>query len=136
MQNVQYCMRLTFRLATLSAAMSPNEVLLCTSSSSLWSSQTCIHSLPRRRISNTGTVHPPLAVALARAVTLRKTTADLTHTLARPSMSLSNAIDVLYHTYTILELQENGMSGSLMLEAIGLTMEIFKYNSLSFEFSC
>ena len=51
-------------------------------------------------------------------------------------MSLSNAIDVLYHTYTILELQENGMSGSLMLEAIGLTMEIFKYNSLSFEFSC
>ncbi|KAJ7581322.1 hypothetical protein C8J56DRAFT_262447 [Mycena floridula] len=113
------------RDVTRNAGISPNEALVCTMTSTPWIAQTSVLSLPKRKAAMDSS-YPALSAALARAVALRKPTADLTHTLSQSSTSLKDMANILYHTYTILESQENGQSGILIWEAVGLTIEVYR----------
>ncbi|KIJ44742.1 hypothetical protein M422DRAFT_30219 [Sphaerobolus stellatus SS14] len=80
----------------LSAALSPNEVFLC-SSSSAWdsASRLGIHTLPRLR-GPTDIFPVELTSELLHAAILsRRTLSDITHTLSNPGLSLNTVMDVL-----------------------------------------
>jgi hypothetical protein len=74
---------------------------------------------------------PPLSSVLASAILSGKTTSDITHTLSLPSTPIDEVADTLYHAFAILERHQNGMPGKLILEALGLAVEIYRYGNFT-----
>ncbi|KAJ7095311.1 hypothetical protein B0H15DRAFT_967571, partial [Mycena belliarum] len=112
-----------------------NSVLLCTTLSSLGPSRITLHGLPkltgRLPISSYPTSSSPLALGLAASILSGTSTADVSHILALPSVSLNEASDALYHA---LALGENGQDrGTLTLRALGLVLETYRMRALKLD---
>lgn len=127
----------------LNAATSPNDVLICTSTASGWPFRTSIHSLPRAKKESTtpskcsldphiiyliwtGTARPPLSIALAAAVLVRRSAIDVVHVLSAPSIPLAEVIDVLYHAFAVLDASHNGLSLILTWEMLGVVVDVYR----------
>ncbi|KAJ7709826.1 hypothetical protein B0H17DRAFT_1029380 [Mycena rosella] len=109
-----------------------NSMLLCTTLSSLSPSRISLHMLPKLvgnlppspALAST----PPLARGLATGLLSGTSTADLSHILALPSVSLDEVSETLYHALT---LAENGQDrGTLTWRALGLVLETYRMRAL------
>ncbi|KAF5373666.1 hypothetical protein D9758_000628 [Tetrapyrgos nigripes] len=106
-------------------SLSPNDALLCSVSSSLWSSQTSVHRTPERLLNFApadGTAISPLSSKLAAAVISRHSTDDLTHILSMTTFPLTEVGDILYQTFSILD----RCSGVPWSAQVGLVLEVYK----------
>jgi hypothetical protein len=74
---------------------------------------------------------PHLSFVLASAVRSRKSIADLSHTLSLPSAPLDEAAEVLYHTISILEDDNDGLTMIHIWEFLGVVVEVYRYDSHS-----
>jgi hypothetical protein len=69
----------------------------------------------------------PISAALAAAVLRQRPTADLAHALSFPSIDDAELVDIIYGMFSIVETRQNGLSGTLTWQALGLAMEIYRY---------
>lgn len=110
----------------IDAVLSPNQNLLCALFQSPWSSQMSIQKVPRYPGSPSDTSISPLALAFVVATISNRSTDDLTHALSQPSMPLSEATEVLYHVFTLLDRHSSGDFTS----QLGLTIESYRSRAL------
>jgi len=73
-----------------------------------------------------GTSTPLFSFMLASAIRSRKSIADLSHTLSRLHTDDSEVVDVLYHTISILENDDDGLQTMRSWELLGAAVEIFR----------
>ncbi|KAJ7449889.1 hypothetical protein FB451DRAFT_1052547, partial [Mycena latifolia] len=104
-----------------------NSMLLCTTLSSLGPSRISLHVLPKLvgnpPPSSALAPTPPLALGLATSLLYGTSTADLSHILALPSVSMDEVNEALFHA---LRLAENGQDrDTLTWRALGLVLETY-----------
>jgi len=117
----------------LKAALSPNNVLLSTVSTSLLATRTAIYTLPVQQTKDSPdqsselSNDSSLSSALVAAINSRKTTSDVTHILSRTSTSVGQVADTLYATLSTFPERTSsiGMSGLWTWEVIGIAVEIY-----------
>jgi len=64
---------------------------------------------------------------LAFAIRSRKSITDISHILSHPSTQLDDVSDLLYHTLSILEVTNDGMSDMWTRDLLGVAVEIYRY---------
>lgn len=69
----------------------------------------------------------PLSPALAAAIVSRRTAADITHLLALPSTPMNEAVDTLYQTIRILDVQNNEQSQFSTWGVLGEALVVYRY---------
>ncbi|PBK78348.1 hypothetical protein ARMSODRAFT_947241 [Armillaria solidipes] len=113
------------------AVFSPNEMLLCTISSTVRATQTSVHTVPMRRASGAfkASIHP-LSSGLASAILSRKSTADYTHLLSLSTMAMEEVGHILFQVLTIVETQSRGKLGTLTWQTLGVALEVYRLRSL------
>lgn len=108
-------------------AVSPNQMLLCSvSSSSLFFSRTLVHAMPRRRHATSQTLHrSELTRSLAASILSRKSPSDVIHALSAHSLSLDIVAQTLYDTLSVLETYPNGLHDMWLDQILGVVTEIY-----------
>ncbi|KAK0210934.1 hypothetical protein DFS33DRAFT_1296412 [Desarmillaria ectypa] len=116
------------------AVFSPNEMLLCTVSSTVRATQTSVHTVPMRRASRAFKARfpsiLPLSFGLASAILSRKSTADFTHLLSLSTMPMEEVGHILFQVLTIVETQSRGKLGTLTWQTLGVALEVYRLRSL------
>ncbi|PBK97052.1 hypothetical protein ARMGADRAFT_1010562 [Armillaria gallica] len=113
------------------AVFSPNEMLLCTISSTVRATQTSVHTIPMRRASRAFKASIlPLSSGLASAILSRKSTADYTHLLSLSTMPMEEVGHILFQVLTIVETQSRGKLGTLTWQTLGVALEVYRLRSL------
>ncbi|KAJ6502473.1 hypothetical protein C8R45DRAFT_620728 [Mycena sanguinolenta] len=105
-----------------------NAMLLCSSLSSVGPPRVTFQMLPKLKNTSDARAKPPLSLSLATSLLSGTSTADLTHLLALPSVSVDEVGETLFHA---LVLVENGQDrGTLIWRALGLVLETYRTRAL------
>ncbi|KAJ7285752.1 hypothetical protein C8J57DRAFT_1285700 [Mycena rebaudengoi] len=109
----------------LNAALSFNNALLCTTSSSPGPSQMSLHMVPKlvKPAPDSGLV-PPLTFPLANTLLSGTTAADLSHILSLPSVPLDEVAESLYQAMVIT--RDHPDKSTLTSRSLGLVVETYR----------
>ena len=124
----------TFLTVPVSAALSPNEALICCVSSPLLGSHMSIQALPRRfsgelTLASNGHFHEDLSKLLVTSIRSRHSPSDVIHALAMPSLPLEASVNTLSQALSIMETNAFGLPDLWTAEIIGIAAELYRFDS-------
>ncbi|RDX56470.1 hypothetical protein OH76DRAFT_1550926 [Lentinus brumalis] len=119
----------------VSAALSPNETLVCGISSPLLGSHQSIQILPRRvsgetSLILTGHLHEDLSRHLVAAIRARYSPSDVIHALAVPTLPTEVTVNTLDKTFTSMEADSFGLMEIWTGELLGVATEVARMRKL------